>query len=927
MPVLESRTGISSDVASPVAGYGTAITSESHPGNKDVSTADVSNTPSSSNSSTSNTIAESSNCLPLILRSINVQSIPNVFLLNKVPGAWGTVSMASGFDMDVDEEDDDIDHKDSGLFVKAKNMDELLNWLVPNLVFDSGITNLEHHTSLRLPDFFSEEVITDLTDGRASRETAKLFAETFPMSYNVTLDELLMDSSSKSSRSASRPTSDLKGQLPFLDDMAIDMNNDEQMNFASPEKHTSSLYWDSFYPNDVSTPNDYQRSEENGKLGEVTGDKKIDENAVFSFSESKIKACKNKNDIINLNFLGTRFWKYFNFDPVNGPKRFQVLMVTESRPIHDTNSFGNSDDAEFLDLVKYNYADMRLGEMKKLNLQTFETRPDLEGISNGILMVEKDMGDGSYNDFYKRANRKLKNLAELIKLDLINRTNRFEFDRPILLLFVNFDESIKSVLQISKICRNFKVNLNNHQLSLVEVFAHVIPSSYIFKKSSNDRCLRYLSDTKLARISTILYNKCPNINPSDSKSVIRDQDEPRKLYSQLVKDTPASLQFKFFNRQNKESLNNESQDDMFLHVAYKRSVDKNWICAAWSDPLGIVTHMRSWYCPPATKNGFNKDVHDLGSIIFKIWEISNKLFKKLNEDISQRTCGSGKKKFLVLARVSSIIPDDELLYWKRLTAKYKDVSLIVLTTSSAPKYLFESSHKAEISTYMGIDQESSNGFLDPNADAEDFDKKRYKSEGSDFIQSLDTFPVTHTSTSPSGNIPMSTSPMNNALTFHSPQQFPNAPSNMFLSPDGRPDVSFNDADCTLKDTSFDIIGIIPKVALPSCNSPTRYSMRTGYLLKEAEMCKDSAHKKYIVFEVSLLSCSNYWNLDTVMRITLKQFKKLIALNDILGICDRTTGAMDTSTKTREVELQTLVPWHVNAVVKALDYLVHVHVEE
>ncbi|OBA20797.1 hypothetical protein METBIDRAFT_205895 [Metschnikowia bicuspidata var. bicuspidata NRRL YB-4993] len=886
------------------------------PSNKDILVPEASNTPSSS-SSTSSGVSESSNCLPLILRSINTQSIPNMFLLNKVPGAWGTVSMAGGFDMDADDEEDDIEHKDAGLSVKVKHMDELLNWLMPNLVFDLGLTDFERHTQLRLPDFFSEEVLTGLTDSSASQETARIFKETFPQSHVVTLNELLVTPSTSSS-AVSLPALDSKAPLPFLDEMTMDMN-EGSLNFASPSADASLLYWDSFIPN-ASIGSGVSGSEKRR-----TG--KFDEKSVVVFDEVKVQVCKNQKDIINLNILGTRFWKYFNFSPINGPKKFQVLMLTENHLRHDKHFSNTCGDAEFLDMLKYNYMDMRLGSVKTLNLQTFETRPDLEGISNGILMIDKDLGDRSYNDFYKRANRKLKNLAELIKLDLINRTNRFEFDRPLLLLFIDFGESINSVLQIAKICRNFKVNLNNHQLSLVEVFAHVIPSSHLFKKSSSGCYLKYLSDSKLAKISTTIYNKCPNTHLVDLKLPVLDREEPRKLYSQLVKDTPTSINFKFLSRLGKESLNSDGQDDMFLHVAYERSVDKNWICAAWSDPLGIVTHMRSWYCPPSAKAGSDKDVHDLGSIIFKIWEISNNLFKKLNEDILQRICGSSKKKFLVLARVSSIIPDDELLHWKRLTAKYKDISLIVLTTNRLPKYLFKSASSNGHSMFDETHNETKIVLEAQGNVSENTEKKSFKSEGSDFIQSFDAFPATHSSTSPLGGIAMSASPMNNALTFHSPQQFLNAPSSIYLPPDGRLESMPNDADCTLKDTSFDIVGVIPRVALPSCNSPTRYSMRTGYLVKESLALKNLVEKEYVVFEFSLLSCSNYWNLDNAMKITLKQFKKLVMLNDILGVYDRAAVSMDDSRKARQAELQTLVPWHINAVVKALDYLVHVHVEE
>ena len=69
----------------------------------------------------------------------------------------------------------------------------------------------------------------------------------------------------------------------------------------------------------------------------------------------------------------------------------------------------------------------------------------------------------------------------------------------------------------------------------------------------------------------------------------------------------------------------------------------------------------------------------------------------------------------------------------------------------------------------------------------------------------------------------------------------------------------------------------------------------------------------MVFEVTLLSCLAHWSLGGVMRLLLHHYKKLMVLNDILGVAGD--------------EPETLVPWHINAVVKTVDYLVHVNVDQ
>ena len=87
---------------------------------------------------------------------------------------------------------------------------------------------------------------------------------------------------------------------------------------------------------------------------------------------------------------------------------------------------------EFLDQIIQNYKECNFGTISKVNLSTVETRSDLEPISDGLVLVHKEH-DQLYNDFYIQTNKKLISLVELIKLDLINKTNNFEFGKPLLL--------------------------------------------------------------------------------------------------------------------------------------------------------------------------------------------------------------------------------------------------------------------------------------------------------------------------------------------------------------------------------------------------------------------------------------------------------------------------------------------------------------
>ena len=281
-------------------------------------------------------------------------------------------------------------------------------------------------------------------------------------------------------------------------------------------------------------------------------------------------------------------------------------------------------------------------------------------------------------------------LVELIKLDLINKTNNFEFDRPLLLFFVNFNESLNSDLQICKIFRNFKVALMSHQLPLVEIFTKIVPSSLIVKKVNHESTLKVFNNFKLTKISMNLYNECPND--------LANKNIAKNIFTTVVKEPPSKIQFKFINNSYRD---NGFNDDIFLHLAYERSIDKNWFVASWSDPLGQAVYTKSWYCsvPSGSVNDqlrshHRNDTMDVMAITDDMWNCSTELFKFLNDEINSFGGNTfGGKKFLVLTRVNSIIPDDELIHWKRLSLKHKEISLIVLSVCQTPKIVSSSELK------------------------------------------------------------------------------------------------------------------------------------------------------------------------------------------------------------------------------------------
>ncbi|KAG2735958.1 hypothetical protein G9P44_000048 [Scheffersomyces stipitis] len=872
---------------------------------------------SSSDESPVKGISESSNYLPLILRSINVSTIPDIYLLNNLISD----QLLPSFTINDDDNDNDLEvMRNNEMFIKAKHLDEFLELIGPNLVFDLGF----NQGRSKLSYYMDELVKSKLEENKVKLEDSTVdfvtpdetfeseFSKVFPNSYKVNLIEFLNDQKDYESKD------ELEDQLDFLDDIAND--DDNILNPKSQYKKLKSIEWDALTENTKNKENFEKYKLIVNKLNSSVSTK---DEVYFKLPIIKARVLKH-NNILNLNNLAINFWKYMNFSPIKSTKHFQVLLISEN------NGNGTSFLREFLDLLIYNYKECNLGHISKVNLSTVETRPDLENINDGILLVNKD-NDQTYNDTYSQINKKLNSLVELIKLDLINKTNNFEFDRPLLLLFVNYNDNLNSTLQISKVFRNLKVSLTNHQLPLVSIFTKIIPGSLIVKQDPFQNWLKVLSNFKLSKLSMNLYNQCPN--GSTNKDIVKN------TFTQLVKEPPSRIQFKFMSNNFKHSNFN---DDIFLHLAYERSIDRNWFSAAWSDPLGVVTFTKSWYCSnKATRNGsggYGRDTHDVATVCEEIWNKSNELFKKLNDEMNNESSTMGGKKFLVLTRINSIIPDDELIHWKRLSVKHKDISLIVLSVSHSPKLIFQDNRPrfedtencGQSSTIPQSQQMSNQNSNTPSLDRDNFFKVFSGSNNS----------------SPTTGGALVTSP--NVLSFHSPQQFLNAPGN-FLSPQdfvstaggagagatSAPHGGSNNPDLILHDFGTDVIGIIPKVPLPSFNSPTRLGMKIGYLLKEwmnGSRSTSRPRRSYLVYEVSLLSCSNYWDLDVLMKLILNHYKNLIVLNDILGLRKidgniSKNESEDDFEQSLEFEASGIVPWHISAVGKSLVYLSHIYVDE
>lgn len=964
---------------------------------------------------------ETSNYLPLLLRSINVSTIPEFFMTNNLLQNKETRIIE---DFSIMEEEENIANKEFGDFKEnemvvtdALHLDILLEYLSQNIVYDYGL--LEPFTSLKLinddVDFAVSEV--DMECPPPSFESA--FLQVFPYCYKVNLIEFINNwNDFGSNEYVTSKDSDINGgvseELDFLNDLGDD--TDPKFQF----KKLNEIEYDTIEVNSRNKDNFEKYRTIMDEL--IRGNNfQIDQNSCFKLPVIKAKV-KKFDDIINFDYLGVNFWRMLSLSPLNEPKNFQILLISEQHLPSLFENHGVSGptllssttsmfhyNSRFLNNLIQSYSECNLGNISKLNVRRTEE-------DNGMLLVKRDRSN-TFNDTYKEIHKQLELMVEQIKLDLINKTNKFEFNRPLLLLFVDFNQKCNSVLQISKIFKNFKLALDKHQLPLVQFFVKIIPADFIIKKKHNEYCLKMISNYSLSKLSMMLYNMCPDTNRGSPTNF-----QVRKLYTNIVQEPPRKIQFKFLGNSSnnlKNSVNNN--DDIFLHLAYERSIDKNWVSAAWLDPLGVVTHTKTWYCPVDRKidngntqnhlhNHFHANVYEIGQISEEIWRISNELFKLLNNEIIKKTNVIGGKKFLVLTRINSIIPDDELIHWKKLSVNHKDISLIVLSVNRAPKLVFERDlvpgvlGAEQLANSVVISGENKNSFsLTKMSPQQQLFSRTYLMSSQAPSPNLGQLAYgTQVSTGGSqgsvsggGSGGFLASPSN--FSLHSPQQFANMPQN-FLSPMEKDGGSVNGsvsnggglagqgssdgshhgplvsgsaatpngnqnlnhghnastnhgsgtgnsnlsglidgADLVVTHPESDVIGIIPKLPFPPLSSPTRLAMMVGYLVKPFDL------QRYLVYEVCLFSCSAFWSLPLLMHVLLEQYQKLIVLNDILGLREFdgyyknggdeekednvVDGTEEMNIGQSNFKARGLVPWHITAVGKTLDYLVHVLVEE
>ncbi|SCU88767.1 LAFA_0E14466g1_1 [Lachancea sp. 'fantastica'] len=449
------------------------------------------------------------------------------------------------------------------------------------------------------------------------------------------------------------------------------------------------------------------------------------------------------------------FSPHLRLRPYKGPKNFKALFLTTDL---------KDDCLDFLSTMSQTYSSEELGFCELVKL-TFADTPGLIYLIN----FEKDT--------------LLLLSAQIVSYCSTNTINTMPVP---LMIFLPL--SVRNISNVVTMTRKFEFLAREvtSKLPNVNIMLKIIPMDFL----SNP----LVSVDDYYTFCVGVYNSIP---PKNMK------------FSAIAEEVPKKIEFRVGQQSNGQILH----FDVYVHLAYARSIDRNWICAAWSNSSGSESGVKTWYI-----GNSNSAFEEACS---QMWQNTSKMVAK-----------NYSKVCLVLSRFDSVLPDDELMHWRRLSSTSRNLHLAVVCVGDDTKLTL-------------------------------YDEDRlYPSfkpifENDEMSQSIDTT---------------------------------------------------NLDNYEIVNVQNEIHGILFQNPLQLANSQHRCGIRTGALVKFKASSGRNALDK---FEVNLLNCPH---LDStkLLKIILQEFRNLASLNSWFGISDAENS---------------FVPWHVLAVKKMLNAVVHLKVSE
>lgn len=348
---------------------------------------------------------------------------------------------------------------------------------------------------------------------------------------------------------------------------------------------------------------------------------------------------KKHHETIKIRSNSQPFAKFLNLKPPEQIKNFKFLLLTTSF---------KDDCASFVSTLSQTYTSQEFGFCELLKLNSDEP--------SGLIYLK---------DFEK--NKLLLLAAQIVSYCSTNKTSNN--DATLMIILPLADKSLFKLLSSIKV---FQIIRNEVKAKIpnIDLFLKTVPLDFI--------------KNPLTSVDEY-YNVCASIfnilMPKSSK------------FTTIAHKLPDEVKFRTLQAHNEPSY---IHYDAYIHLAYSRSIDKQWIFGALSDSSGKENIIKSWYV------GTSKSLFD--EACQQLWNLALGLAGKKYGKIC-----------LILTRLDGILPDDELMNWRRLSGR--NVHLAVVCVDDNTKVSFYDGDKL-YPTFKPIykDEKLSNTFNRNNMD-------------------------------------------------------------------------------------------------------------------------------------------------------------------------------------------------------------------
>ncbi|AQZ12535.1 SSN2 (YDR443C) [Zygosaccharomyces parabailii] len=320
---------------------------------------------------------------------------------------------------------------------------------------------------------------------------------------------------------------------------------------------------------------------------------------IYRMSEPAIHV-KRHHEVIKMNADSQVFSQYLDVKPAKGIKNFRFLMLTTSF-FHECSSFVST--------LSQTYINFEFGFCELLKL----TNEDAQGLN-----FLKDFDES-----------KLLLLAAQIVSYCSTNKNAGNNVPVMIILPIDSDGLEEIVTKTTKfeIIRNEVLSkIPNAQLFLKLILMDFVRNPLIPVDAYSNLCLS-------------IYNILP----------------PKTLkFTSIARTPPKKITFRTMQQSNSSSA---IHYDAFIHLAYARSIDKEWVFAAFSDSTGNENIIKTLFVGKS-RTKFDEACNE-------IWATALRL--------AGRKYG---KICLILTRLNGVLPDDELMNWRRLSGRAVHLAVV-----------------------------------------------------------------------------------------------------------------------------------------------------------------------------------------------------------------------------------------------------------